>query len=84
MTEAPGDDRGDGVGEEPLEADEPDLGELGDAARRGMQRAGVHLMKAAIEVVAGLSAFLEEMQAASPRRRHDGDDDEGPQHIEVE
>lgn len=41
-----------------------DLGELGDAARRGMQRAAVHLMKAAIEVVEGISAFLEELQKA--------------------
>lgn len=64
--------------------EEADLGELSEAARRGMQRAGVHLMKAAIEVVAGLSAFLEEMQAASPRRAQDPDDDEGLQHVEVE
>ena len=61
------------------------LGELGEAARRGMQRAGVHLMKAAIEVVAGLSAFLEEMGALSPRRSADGGDDaDGPQRIEVD
>lgn len=55
--------------------------ELSEAARRGMQRAGVHLMRAAIEVVAGLSAFLEEVQAASGE---DGDADEGPERIEVE
>jgi len=55
--------------------------ELTDAARRGLQRAAVHLMKAAIEVVAGLSAFLEEMG-----RQHEGEDgdDGGRQHIEVE
>lgn len=41
-----------------------DLGDLGDAARRGMQRAAVHLMRAAIEVVEGISAFLEELQHA--------------------
>jgi hypothetical protein len=41
-----------------------DLGDLGDAAKRGMQRAGVHLMRAAIEVVEGISAFLEELQNA--------------------
>lgn len=57
-----------------------DFGELSDAARRGLQRAGVHLMKAAIEVVAGLSAFLEEMNATESG----GDDDSGPEHIEVE
>jgi hypothetical protein len=62
--------------------DEPqDLHELSDAARRGLQRAGVHLMKAAIEVVAGLSAFLEEMNAASG---HQDEPDAGPQRIELE
>jgi hypothetical protein len=65
--------------------DEPqDLHELSDAARRGLQRAGVHLMKAAIEVVAGLSAFLEEINAASPESPDDGGDDRGPQRIDVE
>jgi hypothetical protein len=59
--------------------DEPE--EFGEAARRGAQRAAVHLMKAAIEIVAGLSAFLEEMGKA---RDDDGDEDGRPQHIEVE
>lgn len=58
--------------------------ELSDAARRGLQRAGTHLVRAAMEVVEGLSAFLEEMQAAERGRRGDGDDDDGPQRIEVE
>ena len=61
----------------------PDLHELSDAARRGLQRAGIHLMKAAIEVVAGIGAFLEEINTASP-----GDDESGerpgPQHIPVD
>ena len=60
--------------------DEPE--DLGDAARRGVQRAAVHLMKAAIEIVAGLSAFLEEVGKA--RDEGEGGDDDGPQHIEVE
>jgi hypothetical protein len=60
--------------------DEPE--DLGDAARRGAQRAAFHLMKAAIEVVAGLSAFLEEV--GKVRDGADSDDDDGPQHIEVE
>lgn len=60
--------------------DEPQ--ELSEAARRGLQRAGVHLMKAAIEVVAGLSAFLEEMGKVGDDEH--GGDGEGPQHIEVE
>lgn len=58
--------------------------DIGDAAKRGAQRAAVHLMKAAIEIVAGLSAFLEEMGKA----KADGDDDDDetgrPQHFEVE
>jgi len=55
--------------------------ELSDAARRGLQRAGVHLMKAAIEVVEGISVFLEELG-----RYEGGDEDDqaGPEHIEVE
>jgi hypothetical protein len=62
--------------------DEPqDLHDLSDAARRGLQRAGVHLMKAAIEVVAGLSAFLEEMNSASTDQ---DPPDTGPHRIELE
>ena len=58
-----------------------DREELTEAARRGLQRAAVHLMKAAIEVVAGLGAFLEEMGGS-----HDDEEGEGGgrQHIEVE
>ena len=39
--------------------------DLTEAARRGLQRAGVHLMKAAIEVVEGINAFLEELNGDS-------------------
>lgn len=53
--------------------------ELSDATRRGLQRAGVHLMKAAIEVVEGISAFLEELG-----RDESSDDGPGPERIEVE
>jgi hypothetical protein len=55
--------------------------ELSDAARRGLQRAGVHLMKAAIEVVEGISAFLEEIGRDSDE---EDDGDGGREHIEVE
>ena len=58
-----------------------DSAELAEAARRGLQRASTHLMKAAIELVAGLSAFLEEINAAA---RGEEDDGEGRQRIEVE
>lgn len=57
--------------------------EIGDATRRGLQRAGLHFMKAAIEVVAGVSAFLEEIGSA-PASDHDQDPESGPQRIEVE
>jgi len=50
-----------------------------EAARRAMQRAGVHLMKAAIEVVEGISAFLEELA-----RDDDPEEETGPEKIEVE
>jgi hypothetical protein len=56
-----------------------DFHELSEAAKRGMQRAGVHLMKAAIELVAGLSAFLEEVG-----RSDEPETDDGPERIEVE
>ena len=55
--------------------------EFSEAARRGLQRATVHLMKAAIEVVAGLSAFLEEMGSNSP---HPEEGEDGPQRIALE
>lgn len=54
--------------------------DLSDAARRGLQRAAVHMVKAAIEVVEGISAFLEELGGVDER----DDDDVGPEHIEVE
>ncbi len=56
---------------------------LSDAARRGLRRAGAHLVKAAIEVVAGLGAFIEELQSA----RDDKDDDEttgGRQRVDLD
>lgn len=54
--------------------------ELSEAARRGLQRAGVHLMKAAIEVVEGISAFLEELGGGD----EDSDGDPEVEHIDVE
>lgn len=53
--------------------------DLSEAARRGLQRAAVHLVKAAIEVVEGISAFLEELGALE-----DGEDEPGPERIDVE
>lgn len=56
--------------------------DLSDAARRGLQRAGVHLVRAAIEVVEGISAFLEEMQRSDGHPADDHSD--GPQRIELD
>lgn len=61
-----------------------DLPELTEAARRGLQRAVVHLMKAAIEVVAGVGAFLEEMGKASDQPGDDPDSGANRHHIPVE
>lgn len=55
--------------EERVEQDGHGWEELSEAARRGLQRAGIHLVKAAIEIVAAIGAFLEEI--------HDGEDDAG-------
>ena len=54
-----------------------DDGLLG-AAATGARRAGVHLLRAASEVVAGLMAFAEEVGKA-----FDGDED-GVERIDVE
>ena len=43
-------------------ADGPDFAE---AARLGARRAGIHMVKAGYEVLAGVSAFLEELRKAT-------------------
>lgn len=55
-----------------------DDGALLEAAATGARRAGVHLLRAASEVVAGLLAFAEEVGKA-----FDGDT-ESVEHIAVE
>lgn len=63
----------------------PDAGrdwdERGEAARRGLHRAGVHLVKAAIEVVTAIGAFLEEIQQGETDEDGEGS---GPTRIDVE
>jgi hypothetical protein len=51
----------------------PVTDDLTEAARRGLQRAGVHLMKAAVEVVEGISAFLEEINATTEGNESEAD-----------
>ena len=62
---------------------ENDAGELGDAVRVGLRRAGLHMIKAGYEVVAGVGALLDELVRA---RRGDEPEPEsgGPTRIEVE
>lgn len=55
--------------------------DLSEAAKRGLQRAAIHMVRAAIEVVEGVSAFLEELQAERDGER---DPDKGPQRIELD
>lgn len=55
--------------------------EMSEAARRGLQRAGIHLMRAAIEVVEGVAAFLEEMQRADGEAGDGGAASRGPERI---
>jgi hypothetical protein len=59
--------------------DEQDWTELSDAARRGMQRAAVHFVQAAIEVAAGINAFLEELATEGGEET-----EEGPEQIELD
>lgn len=49
--------------------------------RVGLQRAGLHMLRAGYEVVAGVAAFLDEVVRV---RRDTGPDDGGPTKIELE
>ena len=69
--------------------EDADRADMTDAARRGLQRAGIHLVKAALEVVAALNAFLEEVQGVRSTEGDGGPEDVdqgsgGPQRIVVE
>jgi hypothetical protein len=63
-----------------MNPDDQDWAELSEAARRGLQRAAIHLVQAAIEIVAGIGAFLEEIGADGSEE----DPDDGVQRIEVD
>ncbi len=58
--------------------------EVSEAARRGLQRAAVHLMRALIEVVEGVGAFLEEMGRIGDDGADPGDPPSSPQHIPLD
>jgi hypothetical protein len=50
--------------------------------KMGLQRAGLHMLRAGYEVVAGVAAFLDEVVRV--RRKVPPGDDEGPTKIELE
>jgi len=58
--------------------------DLNQAARRGLRRAGLHLVKAAIEVVAGVGALIDELQSARSDPPDSGDDRDGRQRIDLD
>jgi hypothetical protein len=61
---------------------EPDADEAnaGDVVRAAFQRAGVHWLRAGYELLAGVSAFLEELGT----RGRDGEAAGGPTRIELD
>jgi hypothetical protein len=61
-----------------------DAPELAEAARRAAQRAGAHLLRAAIEVLRGLGAAIEELRAVRNAPEGEGGGDGGRQHIELD
>lgn len=61
-------------------ADDP--GDRSDVARRALRRAGVHFLRAAIEVVQGVNAAIEELQRA--RRAPESGDDGKRHRIDLE
>jgi hypothetical protein len=73
-----------GLPEDASPGDGVDWDELGDAARRGLQRAGIHLMRAAIEVVAAVGAFLDELQDGEDGEDGDDPPDGGRRIIDIE
>jgi len=63
------------------------MSDEGDRVRQGrvkmgLQRAGLHMLRAGYEVVAGVAAFLDEVVRV--RRDTEPIDDEGPTKIELE
>ncbi len=59
------------------------LGDLNDAVRSGLRRAGLHWMRAGYEVLAGIGAFLDELATAG-RVEETGDEEEGPTKIQLD
>lgn len=63
------------------QAESEPTGSAGDAWGVGLRRAGAHFMKAGYEILAGINALLEEIVS---KEDGNGDEDTGPQRIEVE
>jgi hypothetical protein len=63
--------------------DEPTPDDSGETtAKRALRRAGVHFVKAAIEVVAGLEVLIDEMRGSE--RQAPSGDKPARQHIEID
>ena len=58
--------------------------DLSDAARVGARRAAIHLVKAGYEVLAGVSAFLEELRKATSEEGDGGGEPDRPQRIPLD
>ena len=61
-----------------------ELSDLSEAVRAGFRRASMHWMRAGYEVVAGLSAFLDEIAEAGKEGDDDTSVDPGPTKIELD
>lgn len=63
---------------------EPDRPDLGDNAKRAAQRAAYHFLRAAIEVVSGIDAFLDEITRTESSPNKAGDDRTGRERIDID
>lgn len=61
-----------------------ELSDLNDAFKAGFRRASMHWMRAGYELVAGLSAFLDEIAEAGRDGAEDTSVDSGPTKIQLD
>ena len=66
------------------EVDIEELRELNDAIKAGMRRAGMHWMRAGYEVLAGLSAFLDEIATVGKDDVAASAPERGPEKIQLD
>ena len=68
---------------DPPDASPGDAPDFSAAAKAGARRAGIHMVKAGYEVLAGVSAFLEELRKAAGDEV-DADESDRPQRIPLD